>query len=136
MKSFLIFLLSVTALVHAQSNSDARRYFLGAKGPLTTPQAGPMREIAREYVAAQSGVDAKDLNSLYVEREYTDAHNGVTHIVYKQQFQGMDVYNAAWVVNLNAAGQVLNAGGEIFGAPELAAPLASSAEKAARAQSR
>ena len=133
MKSFLIFLLSVTALVHAQSNSDARRYFLGAKGPLTTPQAGPMREIAREYVAAQSGVDAKDLNSLYVEREYTDAHNGVTHIVYKQQFQGMDVYNAAWVVNLNAAGQVLNAGGEIFGAPELAAPLASSAEKAARA---
>ncbi len=133
MKKFPIFLISCISLIHGQPNSEARRYFIGAKSPLTAPQSGSMREIAREYVTAKSGIEAKDLNSLYVEREYTDAHNGVTHIVYKQQFQGMDVYNSAWVVNLNAEGQVLNAGGEIFGAPELAAPLMSKAEKAARA---
>jgi extracellular elastinolytic metalloproteinase len=73
------------------------------------------------------------LGSAYVARQYTDEHNGVTHILYRQRYQGLDVYNAAYLVNIDAQGQVLNAGGELFGMPNRAPPEAGSALNAVRA---
>ena len=56
-------------------------------------------------------------DSLYIAKQYVTQHNGVTHTVYQQQFQGLDVYGAEWVVNVDAQGQVLNAGGKLFDPP-------------------
>ena len=72
------------------------------------------------------------MGSAYIAREYTDAHNGVTHIQYRQQFQGIDVYNSAWVINIDRNGQVLNAGGDLFAAPTASLPEAASSISAAR----
>ena len=127
-------LLLLTASISCAQ--DFPRHLLGTRGPLTPPDGRRAGEIAREFTAHQAaevGVKLGDLSSLYVDREYTDAHNGVTHIVYKQQFQGIDVYNAAWSVNLNSDGQVLNAGGLLFNEPQLAPPPLDNAGVAVKA---
>ena len=135
MQKLLLCLLAVTSLLTAQDKSLSR-HLIGTRSPLTAESSRTARDIAHEYTTQQAsavGLGSKDLESLYVDREYTDAHNGVTHIVYKQRFKGIDVYNAAWAVNINSSGQILNAGGELFGAPLLAPPDIQAASKAARA---
>ena len=79
----VILLLMAASLLQAQNTP---RHLLGAKGPLTPPDGRRASEIAREFTARQAaevGLNLGDLSSLYVDREYTDAHNGVTHIVYR-----------------------------------------------------
>ncbi len=128
---FLIF----SGIMMGQQRPDMH-HILGVQQPLTGSNARPVREIAHEYTvksAAQIGLNATDMNSLYIAKEYTDDHNGVTHIVYKQQFGGLEVYNAAWAVNLDSAGRVLNAGGELYGMPTLAPPSSLNSLRAVRA---
>jgi extracellular elastinolytic metalloproteinase len=121
--------------VFAQQTAPGRRTFINNKGPLTAGSSRPARDIAKQFLtsaAPELGLSAGDLGSVYVAREYTDAHNGVTHILYRQQFQGIDVYNAAWVVNVDAGGRVLNAGGQFYSAPQAAAPAMAAAFSAVR----
>ncbi|MCL5743993.1 MAG: extracellular metalloproteinase, partial [Acidobacteria bacterium] len=94
--------------------------------------------MAEDYlrsVASQYGLGADDVAGLYVARQYRTDHNGVTHVLFKQRFAGIDVFNAAWVVNIDADGSVINAGGRIFHAPAADAvpPDANSANQAVRA---
>jgi hypothetical protein len=135
MRKFAFITIALCLAASAQDR-PATRHLLGVERPLTAPSSRPVRDIAREYTAqaaAQIGVGPADLGSLYIAKEYTDDHNRVTHIVYRQQFQGIDVFNAAWVVNIDSQGQVLNAGGDLFGAPLDALPSSASAIAAARA---
>ncbi len=77
-------------------------------------------EIARQHlrsVAADLSLTVSDLDSLYVAKQYRTEHNGVTHIVFRQRFRGVDVLNAEWVANLDRDGRVLNAGGNLYPAP-------------------
>ncbi len=130
-----ILLLVSTGLVLAQETSLTRRS-IGIEAPLTAVNSRAAQEIARTYTASmavEAGLSSIDLESLYVDREYTDAHNGVTHIVYRQQFRGIEVYNAAWSVNINSSGQILSAGGELFGAPRVEPPSLQNAVPAVRA---
>jgi len=91
-------------------------------GQTAKRQAGPEgknpQQIASEFMASSSVIAPDDLSSVYVAKQYTTAHNGVTHLVYKQRFQGFDVYNGAWVANIDADGRVLNTGGKLFAAPD------------------
>ena len=75
-----------------------------------------------------------DLAGLYIANEYVTTHNGVHQIVFKQQFQGIDVLNAEWVVNIDSDGSVLNSGGNLYAAPppDLPLPAQSSAMSAVR----
>jgi len=86
---------------------------------LTGPSSGPAQDIAASYLASSSGLTSDDLSSIYLAREYKNVHNGVTHLVYRQRFQGLDVANAAWVTNIGRDGSVLSAGGSLFAAPGL-----------------
>ncbi len=112
------------------------RHLMGDRAPLTASSSRPAREIALDFVksaASDLGLNPADLGGLYVAKEYTDQHNGVTHVVYRQQFQGVDVYNAAWSVNIDSQGRVLNAGGDLYPAPATALPGLASAFTAVRA---
>jgi hypothetical protein len=117
------------------------RHFMGLNQPLTAPSGRSARAIAQDFIHAQAAdlslTDA-DLAGLYVAKEYQTAHNGVTHLIYKQQFRGVDVYNAEWVVNIASDGSILNAGGIIFNAPspDVVLPDATSGMRAARASVR
>ncbi len=88
--------------------------------PLTRPSSALPEEIARQHlrsVAADLSLTVSDLDSVYVAKQYRTEHNGVTHIVFRQRFRGVDVLNAEWVVNLDRDGRVLNAGGNLYPAP-------------------
>ncbi len=105
--------------VYAQK-SELPRHFFSLDQRLTGPSSAPSEEIGRAFVremATQSGLSDGDLAGLYLVKEYRTAHNGVTHLVYKQRFLGMEVVNAEWVVNIDRDGQVINSGGSLFGAP-------------------
>jgi hypothetical protein len=107
------------------------RHIIGASGPLTPPVTQPAQDISRAFLSTLR--PGAQLPGLYVAREYTDAHNGVTHVLYRQQFRGLEVYNSAFVVNIDRDGRVLNAGGDVFPSPSLPPPDALSALTAARA---
>ncbi|MDQ6707444.1 MAG: extracellular metalloproteinase, partial [Acidobacteriota bacterium] len=62
-------------------------------------------------------VTGTGLAGVYLAKEYQTAHNGVTHLIYKQRYLDVDVSNAEWVVNVDRDGQVLNAGGSLYASP-------------------
>ena len=134
-----LFALLIAAPLIAQVGGGSR-HFLGISGPLTGPSSQPALAIAQDYLqviaAKELSLSSADLAGVYVAKEYKTEHNGVTHIVYKQQFQGADVYNAEWVVNIAADGSILNAGGTLFSAPPEGAalpPISSAGESAIQA---
>lgn len=107
------------------------------QGRLTNPSGLAPRQVGRDYLlslAPQYHLLPADLDAAYVAREFRSAHNGVTHLLYRQQFQGVDVENAEWTVNVDAAGQVINAGGGLARRPKdgVSAPDAASAMAAVR----
>ena len=104
---------------------------------LTPATPGDPEDIANRYLrglAQELSLSRADLDSLFVAKKYRTAHNGVTHILFKQRFDGAEVFNAEWVVNLDRDGRVLNAGGSLFPAPDasLSTPLRSHASAAVR----
>ncbi len=129
------FLLAVAGCVFAQEPVN-RRHLIDHTKALTAPSSQPAAAIARDFLAAQAsamGLNTAALDGVYVAKQYTDVHNGVTHIVYRQRFRGVDVVNAAYAVNLDSSGQVLNAGGSLATAPEAAAPTLAGMTVAVRA---
>ncbi len=115
MKRLCLFLL-FGSLAAAQSR-EMPHHFIHPGGPLTEPSQRPAADIAATFlqsIAAEYSLTAADLQSLRVIKEYRTGHNGITHLVFKQQFQGIDIYNAEWTVNIDRDGQVLNAGGTLF----------------------
>jgi len=95
-------------------SSPLERKLFRADRALTSPSVGAPREIADSFTRDQK----PSVAGLYVHKEYKTQHNGVTHIVYRQRFQGLDIHGAEWVVNIDRDGQVLNAGGQLHDAPE------------------
>ena len=94
------------------------RHALRMDGALTERSGRTPREIGEAYTAqqmAQAGIPQSA--GLYLANEYKTAANGVTHLTYRQRFQGLDIYGMEWRVNIDAEGQVLNAGGQLFQAP-------------------
>ncbi len=117
---------------------ELSKHYLSVAAPLTPPSSRPAREIALNYVrglAADLQLGEPDMAGVYVAKEYDTAHNGVHHIIFRQQFQGIDVQNAEWVVNIASDGSILNAGGNLYPAPapDTVLPPASSAMTAVRA---
>ena len=89
-------------------------------GALTGPSSQSPRQIGAAWLKAsapQLQVDAPGISGVYLSNEYRTEHNGVTHLIYKQQFRGINVLNAEWTVNIDETGQVLNSGGVLFNAP-------------------
>jgi len=129
----LIFSLPARAEQHEYS-----RHFASSNGGLTPAKSGNAEEIARQYLldsASSLALSPADLAGIYVARSYRSANNGVTHVLFRQRFQGADVFNAEWVVNLDQDNRILNAGGSLFPAPEAVrkAPQRVRASAAARA---
>lgn len=104
-----------------------RHVFSTDGGALTERSAAPKQEIAARYVQDQAlaaGLALEDAAGLYLVKTYRTEHNGVQHFLYRQQFDGIDVWSSDFTVNIDADGRVINAGGQLFPRPAqgLAAP--------------
>ncbi|MBI4908213.1 MAG: M36 family metallopeptidase [Acidobacteria bacterium] len=131
---FLI--LSLTAYFPSLLAQDrpATHHLLRPGAHLTETSSLAPREIGRDFLRAwrrDIEITPQGLDGVYLHKEYRTAHNGVTHLIYRQRFQGIDVENAEWVINIDRDGRVLNAGGALY--DPVAAPLPSSAHRAVRA---
>ncbi|MFN7921721.1 MAG: M36 family metallopeptidase [Bryobacteraceae bacterium] len=133
----LIFLTTLSAsLVLAQGLHSTHLFRAG--GSLTEAKPGEPRDIAAEFlgtVAAERNLDAAAVTAAELIKEYRTAHNGVTHLVYRQRFGGLDVTNGEWTVNVDREGRVINAGGLLFPEPARGTvpPAPFSVTRAARA---
>jgi extracellular elastinolytic metalloproteinase len=73
--------------------------------------------IARQYVSSQLenwGLSTQDIRDLKVDYQYTDDHNGVTHVYFIQRYQGIEIFNALINVNILPDGKVFHAGNRSY----------------------
>ena len=115
-----IFTLLLAALAAAQSPEPPARHVFNPSGALTAPRPDA-REAAGDFLrafAAERGLPPAAVAGAELVKQYTTAHSGVTHFIYRQRFGGLEVSNGEWVVNVDREGQVLNAGGSLFAPPD------------------
>ncbi len=86
--------------------------------PLTAASRQRPADIGKSFAAQAFNLRPEALAGVFLAKEYTDEHNGVTHLSYRQSFQGIEVANADFAVHIDRDGQVISAGGELFNAPE------------------
>ncbi|MEO8026587.1 MAG: M36 family metallopeptidase, partial [Bryobacteraceae bacterium] len=79
--------------------------------------AATARETGQALATREFALGPLDLAGVYVAKEYTSENNGVTHLLYRQRFAGMDVSNAEYAVNIDRDGNILNAGGTLYASP-------------------
>jgi hypothetical protein len=116
MRKFLFVMIVAVPCLVGQASERQVRYSSGSF-TLTKPSSRSPHEIAFGYLSSSAAIAPDDLPSVYLAKEYRSAHNGVTHLVYKQRFQDIPVNNAAWVANVGADGAVLSAGGKLYPSP-------------------
>ncbi|MBK7553486.1 MAG: M36 family metallopeptidase [Flavobacteriales bacterium] len=67
----------------------------------------PTPTEAAEAALEQQGIPWATVGDLRIADTYTSRHNGVTHTWFRQQFQGVDIWNSEVVVHQQADGSVL-----------------------------
>ena len=101
------------------------KHFLRNHGTLTEPTTENAGDVGNRFLrnaAAFYGVPESDLSSLYLVREFRTDHNGVTHLRYRQRYDGIDVAESDFTINLDSDGRILNAGGAMFARPNIQVP--------------
>jgi hypothetical protein len=79
--------------------------------PLTSPGNGKPLDIALGFIKQSRqkfGLSETDVLDLKVTDQYTDRHNGVTHIYLRQQIDGIEVVGAEMNTNVARDGKVIN----------------------------
>lgn len=113
-----VFLYSQSTLL--PSRRPIPRHLISPSAALTAPAAGTPVEIATTFlqrVASDLGLAADDVAGIYVARQYRSDNNGVTHVLFRQRFENIDVYGSAYTINVGGDGSVLNAGGDLYHRP-------------------
>jgi len=80
---------------------------------LTGPQTGSPLGIAMKYLQQNKsllGLTGSDLSDVVITDQYTDEHNGVTHIYMSQRYKGIEVANGNLNINIASDGSVINLG--------------------------
>jgi hypothetical protein len=79
--------------------------------PLTAPSNGKPLDIALGFIKQSRqkfGLSETDVLDSKVTDQYTDRHNGVTHIYLRQQIEGIEVVGAEMSTNVARDGKVIN----------------------------
>ena len=122
-----IWIAAILCSLPALAQSDGRLQHIFQPGErMTGPSRLPAADVGRDFLrsaASRYSLAPGDADAATLRKEYRSDHNGVTHLVFRQQFQGLDVENGEWVVNVDSDGQVINAGGLLSKAPRANAVL-------------
>jgi hypothetical protein len=82
-------------------------------GYLSGPAAGDPEDIARAFIQRerrQLGLRADDIADLALTDRYTSAHNGLTHLYFRQRLDGISLFSADLNINVARDGRILNLG--------------------------
>jgi hypothetical protein len=98
-------------------STDAPSRLTSTTRPLTAESSAEPRSIAVDFLKSRLDLfrlSPDDARELRFARESRSRHTGTSHLTLQQQLNGIDVFGAAFAVNVNARGQVLSVGGELF----------------------
>lgn len=111
----------VSAETHDADKETARTFYhpethflRNPDGFLTGPTKGEPRDIALNYLRANSGLLgllADDLADAKVSSMYRDEDTGITHIYLRQMVSGLEVLNGDLGIHITAKGEVIAVGG-------------------------
>jgi len=107
---------------------------MGSSRPLTAPSLAGPESIARQFLRNNKaiwGYTDQDLDGLKLDTSYTDRHNGVTHVYFKQTEGEIPLFFGVVSVNLNSKGQILSVQGDVFPGSQSVSPASLSPEEAA-----
>ncbi|MEO8068616.1 MAG: M36 family metallopeptidase [Flavobacteriales bacterium] len=85
----------------------------GAQVRIATPLEAARAALEQEGIAWTTVGDLRPADT------YTDGHNGITHTWFRQQYQGIDIWNSEVVVHQRADGSVLRTTHNIIPAHQL-----------------
>jgi len=88
---------------------------------LTEPRAAAPRAVVRDFVAEYADlfeIDAAELDAARTARELVTRHNGVTHLTYQQQIDGVDLWGAELKASVTRDGRLVNVSSTIVPRPE------------------
>ena len=78
---------------------------------LTGPQKGITDELALGYLQAQRdalGLKQADIANMLLKDDYVTAHNGIRHMYWRQQHNGIEVWNGDLAINVARDGSIIN----------------------------
>jgi hypothetical protein len=108
---------AVLAVAPALFTSSAQLGTNSASSPLTTKSPAPAKPdavaVAEQHVRSNLsslGLTNSDIAEWRVSDRYSTAHNGVTHVYFRQRLNGIEVLNGIINVNVTREGRVLNLG--------------------------
>jgi hypothetical protein len=102
------------------------RSFGRLDGTLTGPQAGDAADVAMRYVRANTsalGLTTADLGTLRLAER--DTANGITHLRWRQEADGIPAFDNELRVNVDSDGRVIN----VLGSPRHALSVGSTTPK-------
>ncbi len=111
----IVCLLMTTMGISGARNTSAKPVSQNPGMFLTGPQAGSAKEIAWAYVRNNKAtwqLTDTDLADVITTDQYTDDYNGVTHVYFRQRFNGIEVYQANININIARDGSVINIGND------------------------
>ncbi|HEX7957226.1 MAG TPA: M36 family metallopeptidase, partial [Pyrinomonadaceae bacterium] len=103
--------------VYTNALTGTPRHVVSHSGYLSAPRVALPESVAREFLREWKEVfrfDDADLAGLRLKSRATIKDIGTTVILFEQEAEGVRVYQGQVLVNVNAAGQIINVGGESF----------------------
>lgn len=90
-------------------------HYIGSTMRLLTPPAAvgdvSAREVVKDFVATYQPVfeiDPEALDVTRVRRDFVTKHNGVTHLTFQQQIDGVDLFGAHLRTSVTSKGEIIN----------------------------
>ncbi|HWQ31572.1 MAG TPA: M36 family metallopeptidase [Blastocatellia bacterium] len=84
---------------------------------LSAPSREDGEAVARRFLKENEDLfrlSRDEVDELKVARRFTNAHNGVTHLLLQQQVNGIEVFQSEMAIHLDRNGSVLAASGELI----------------------
>ncbi|MCB9896698.1 MAG: M36 family metallopeptidase [Planctomycetes bacterium] len=87
---------------------------------LTGPSQHAPRAVVRDFVDAYAGlfeIDAAEVDLARVSRDFVTKHNGVTHLTFTQQVDGVDIWGAEIKASVTKDGELINVSSSMIPRP-------------------
>lgn len=92
-------------------------------GALTAPAAGDRADVAMRWLKTNHsalGLTSGDVGALTLSDRTLNRYSGVTHLRYRQSYDGIPAYDGGVRVNLDRGGRILNVTGTPMSGPSVA----------------
>jgi hypothetical protein len=84
------------------------------------------RSVARQFISDHQplfNLDPVEISNARIERDFVTQHNGVTHLTFQQQINGIDLFGCEVLANVSRRGELVNISSTMLARPQGNFPL-------------